>query len=165
MEERVILVNSQDQEIGVEEKLRAHQLGLLHRAFSVCLFNAQGELLLQQRALSKYHSGGLWTNTCCSHPRPGESIAQAVRRRLKEEMGIVEGNWQPASALLYRAELAGGLIEHEYDHIWVGSNTANPVPNPDEVMGWRYASLETLALDTQKHPEQYTAWFHLLLPQ
>lgn len=162
MMEKVILVDENDLEIGTMEKLEAHQKGLLHRAFSVLLFNAKGELLLQKRAMHKYHSGGLWTNTCCSHPLPNEPMEVATRRKLLQEMGI---DLQPEFAykFKYRTELDNALTEHEYDHVFFGSFDGSPQINPEEVEDWRYASLEAVRADALLNPHQYTSWFRLIL--
>jgi isopentenyl-diphosphate delta-isomerase len=143
MEERVILVDENDVERGTAEKLRAHAEGALHRAFSVIVFNRRGELLLQCRAGGKYHSAGLWTNTCCGHPRPGEDTLVAARRRLGEEMGI-DCDLQPLFGLRYRADFANGLAENEYDHVFVGRYDGEPRPDPGEVQAWRWAPLDSL---------------------
>lgn len=160
--EKVILVDDQDSEIGTEEKLTAHRLGLLHRAFSVFVFNDQGHLLLQQRASTKYHSPLLWTNTCCSHPKPNESTIDAAKRRCKEEMGI-EPTITPAFSFVYKAELDQGLIEHEYDHVFIGSWNADPVINNEEVADYKWIALEELKADVDLHPQQYTVWFKICL--
>ncbi len=159
MEESVVLVDLRDREIGTEEKLQAHRKGLLHRALSIFLFNQKGEWLLQQRALSKYHSPGLWSNTCCSHPRPGEAPLDAAHRRLHEEMGM-SCDLQFRYTFLYRAELDHGLIEHELDHIFFGFTESDPSPNPDEVASWKWISGDLL----QEDLTHYTAWFKLLCP-
>jgi len=159
MTEHVILVDTNDRPLGTEEKLRAHQLGLLHRAFSIFVFNTKGELLLQQRAYSKYHTGGLWTNTCCSHPRPGEELEDAVHRRLQEEMGF-DCPLTKAFSFVYRATFeADKLIEHEFDHVFIGVSDTLPVPNPAEVGDFAYHPIDTIATDITKHPERYTFWF------
>ncbi|MBT1685045.1 isopentenyl-diphosphate Delta-isomerase [Dawidia soli] len=160
--EHVILVNEQDEAIGTMEKMEAHQKGILHRAFSILLFNARGELLLQQRALDKYHSGGLWTNTCCSHPLPGESMEAATRRKLYQEMGI---DLQPTFAykFIYRAPLDHDLVEHEYDHVYTGFYDGAPAINRDEVADWKYMSLPSLQEDMRRHPAHYTYWFKLIV--
>ncbi len=163
-EELVVLVDTLDREIGVKEKLRAHQEGDLHRAFSIVLFNKKGEMLLQQRAFSKYHSGGLWTNTCCSHPRPHEPVLEAAHRRLKEEMGI-RCTLHKQLEFIYRAELSSGLIEHEFDHVFAGEFEGEPLPNPEEVASAKWVEFDALKKDLIQHPEIYTAWFKLLLPQ
>lgn len=157
----VIIVDDRDQELGTMEKLKAHQLGYLHRAFSVFIINEQGDMLLQQRALHKYHSGGLWTNACCSHPLPGETIAAAARRRLKEEMGI-ECPLHRLFAFTYRSELDNGLVEHEYDHILLGVYDGPIVPDPEEVLHYEYRPVATIAAQLQQSPELFTRWFALL---
>lgn len=162
--ETVVLVDEDDQAIGVAEKMDAHERGLLHRAFSVFALNGAGELLLQRRARAKYHSGGLWTNTCCSHPRPGEGVEEAARRRLREEMGI-DVELVPAFTFLYRAELEGGLVEHELDHVLVGAFEGDPRPSSGEVEGWWWAGLAELEADVLRRPEAYTVWFKLALPR
>lgn len=158
----VVLVDEQDHQTGIMEKMAAHQKGLLHRAFSVLLFNDQQQWLLQQRALDKYHCGGLWTNTCCSHPFPGEPVIDAARRRLREEMGI-ECALQPAFQLRYRATFDNGLTEHEYDHVFVGHFSGTPQINPSEVADWKYLSLPALRQDLDAAPERYTPWFKLIV--
>jgi isopentenyl-diphosphate Delta-isomerase len=156
--EHVVVIDEADAALGEGEKLDVHRTGTLHRAFSVFAFNAAGELLLQRRALSKYHSGGLWTNTCCGHPRPGEATADAARRRLGEEMGIGCGDLRPAGTLRYRAEIAD-LVENELDHLLVTDVGETPVPNPDEVVEWRFVAPADLATWLQERPEDFTAWF------
>lgn len=162
--ENVILVNEDDQEIGLMEKMEAHKKGLLHRAFSVFVFNQHKELLLQRRAISKYHSGGLWSNTCCSHPRSGENEVAAGERRLQEELGFTVPLTSVFS-FIYRAELDNDLIEHELDHVLIGRSDATPLPNPEEVDDWKYISLEDLEADIKAHPENYTVWFKVILPR
>ncbi|HEX5724224.1 MAG TPA: isopentenyl-diphosphate Delta-isomerase [Longimicrobiaceae bacterium] len=163
MEERVVLVDEDDREVGTEEKLRAHQGGgRLHRAVSVFVLNARGEVLLQRRAAGKYHSGGQWTNTCCSHPRPGEPVAEAARRRLREEMGL-ECDLAPAFTFTYRADVGGGLVEHEFDHVFLGRCDGEPRPDPAEADDWRWATLDDVARDAAAHPDRYTPWFRVLL--
>ncbi len=163
-EENVILIDDQDNEIGLLEKMEAHQLGLLHRAFSVILFNSKGELLLQQRAAHKYHSPLLWTNTCCSHQRPGESSLVAAKRRLKEEMGM-EAELQEAFSFIYKAKLDQGLTEHELDHVLFGYTNVNPLINKEEVEDYKWVSMNDLLQDLEQHPEKYTAWFKILFNQ
>jgi isopentenyl-diphosphate Delta-isomerase len=160
--EWVVRVDGEDRCIGTAEKLRAHREGLLHRAFSVFLFNARGELLLQRRSLAKYHSPGLWTNTCCSHPRPGETVESAAVRRLSEEMGIA-CRLESAFSFVYRAELGRGLIEHEFDHVLVGRFDGAPHPDPREVMQTRWLARDALRTELVHSPENYTAWFHLAI--
>lgn len=162
MEELVILVDTNDSPIGQMEKLEAHQKGELHRAFSIFIFNTKGELLLQQRALDKYHSGGLWTNTCCSHPRPGEDNLAAANRRLKEEMGM-KANLTPAFSFTYRAEFESGLIEHEYDHVFFGKSDLLPVINKEEVEQYKYINLDTLKQELLLYPDHYTPWLKICL--
>jgi len=155
--EDVVLVDGNDRMTGTIEKLKAHQLGLLHRAFSVFIFNTRGELLLQQRALGKYHSGGKWTNTCCSHQRVNEDNYLAARRRLIEEMGM-DCDVQYAFNFIYKADVADGLIEYEYDHVFFGISDEQPVPAPEEVAAWRYLSLPALAEELKSKPADYTEW-------
>lgn len=160
-EEMVILVDRQDNEIGSMEKLEAHEKAVLHRAFSVFIFNSRGELLLQQRAHHKYHSPGLWTNTCCSHQRAGESNLEAGKRRLKEEMGM-ECPLQDVFWFIYKAKFDNGLTEHELDHVLVGNSDLDPVINEDEVADFKWISLEDLKQDIEAQPEQYTEWFKII---
>lgn len=156
----IVLVNEHDEEIGLMPKLEVHEKGILHRAFSVFIFNSKLELLLQKRTDHKYHSAGLWSNTCCSHPFPGEETSDAANRRLKEEMGIT-ANLRFAFSFIYKAELDNGLIEHELDHIYYGKSDDIPVINPDEVSEYKYISLSDLARDMQASPEKYTEWFKI----
>jgi isopentenyl-diphosphate delta-isomerase len=162
--ENVILVDESDNAIGVMEKMEAHHRGVLHRAFSILLFNAKGEVLLQKRSAKKYHSAGLWTNTCCSHPLPDEPVELATRRKLKQEMGI---DLQPEFAykFIYKAPLDHGLTEHELDHVFVGQFEGEPSINTDEVEAWKFVDLEKLKEDVQRNPDAYTAWFKLILNQ
>ncbi|HZI18512.1 MAG TPA: isopentenyl-diphosphate Delta-isomerase [Pyrinomonadaceae bacterium] len=161
-EERVILVDEQDREMGSCEKLRAHLDGALHRAFSVFVFDAAGRLLLQKRAHGKYHSGGLWSNTACGHPRPGEETAAAARRRLREEMSL-DCELREAFSFLYRAELAGGLVEHELDHVFVGTSADEPEPDPSEVEDWEWVMPEELRRSLRDEPARYSRWLKLAL--
>jgi isopentenyl-diphosphate delta-isomerase len=158
---QVILVNEFDQPIGVLEKLEAHQKGLLHRAFSIFIFNDSNELMLQRRAFDKYHSGGLWTNTCCSHPDPNEGVLEACHRRLKEEMGF-DTELEFVTSFIYRAELDQNLIEHEFDHVYIGKYRDNPVINESEVSEWKFVNLADLENDMKKHPDHYTVWFKII---
>lgn len=160
--EEVILVDDQDNPVGTMEKLEAHQKGILHRAFSILIFNSKGDLLLQKRAKSKYHSAGLWTNTCCSHPLPGESMEEATRRKLKQEMGI---DLQPEFAykFIYKAALENNLIEHEYDHVFFAAFSGSPVINTDEVEDWRFEGIDSIRRSISINPELYTCWFRLIL--
>jgi isopentenyl-diphosphate delta-isomerase len=160
--EMVVLVDESDREVGTAPKLAAHVDGALHRAFSVFVLNARGELMLQRRAAGKYHSGGLWTNTCCGHPRPGEPVAAAARRRLREEMGF-DCELEPAGSFVYRAELGGGLVEHEHDHVFVGRHDADPAPDAAEASEWRWQPTEAALAEAEAHPERFTRWFSLAL--
>lgn len=162
MRDHVVLVNENDIEIGLMPKLEAHQKGVLHRAFSIFIFNTNGEMLLQQRAYGKYHSEGLWSNTCCSHPFPDESTADAAARRLKEEMGI-DARLNFLYSFRYEAGLDNGLTEHELDHVFWGITDLVPVINPDEVLSYQYISEENLRADMQENPEKYTEWFKICL--
>lgn len=160
--EEVILVDRDDNPIGTMEKMEAHRKGLLHRAFSVIIFNSKGEILLQKRAKSKYHSGGLWTNACCSHPLPDETMERATQRKLKQEMGI-DLKTEYAYKFIYNTNLDSGLIEHEYDHVFTGVFDGEPVINAQEVEDWKFISPEQLRLDVKLNPEKYTYWFKLIL--
>lgn len=162
MEEQVILVDEDDVSTGQMGKMEAHEKGLLHRAFSVFIFNSKNELLLQQRALSKYHSGGLWTNTCCSHPRLGETNMQAAKRRLDEEMGMnCELNY--LFKFTYKATFEDGLTEHEVDHVFFGASDELPSINKEEVETFKYVDLEALARDIKINPGIYTPWLRICL--
>lgn len=163
-EERVILVDENDQEIGLEPKLAAHQKGLLHRAFSIYVRDAQGKLIMQRRAPTKYHSGGLWTNTCCGHPRPGEDTTAAAHRRLGEEMGF-DCELREVTSLTYRAELDKGMTEHEFLHVFVGTFEGEPVLNPEEADSYARTALLDLERDMADHPDAYTAWLKICLPR
>jgi len=162
MTEYVSLVDEQDNEIGVMEKMQAHQEALLHRAISVFIFNDKKELLLQQRAAEKYHSPLLWTNTCCSHPRPGEVVLDAAKRRLKEEMNMA-CNLTYEFSFTYKAVLTEELTEHEFDHVFFGESNQLPVPNPAEVADWKYMPLTEIETDMENNPGVYTSWFKLML--
>jgi isopentenyl-diphosphate delta-isomerase len=165
MSSHVVLVNEDDEVQGTAEKLRAHAEGWLHRALSVFVFDEQGRLLLQQRTPDKYHSGGLWSNTCCSHPHPDESPMAAARRRLHEEMGF-SCALMPAFHFTYRAPVGPGLTEHEYDHVFVGTvDEVSVHPNPDEVTDWTWIAPSALRADVAAHPDRYTVWFRRLLDQ
>ena len=163
-EERVVLVNTDDVEVGTMSKSQAHREGRLHRAFSIFIFNSEGRLLLQRRAAEKYHSGGLWTNTCCSHPRPGESVTQAATRRLKEELGI-SCALSPEFNFTYRAEEGAALIEHEFDHVFFGTYDGPVLPNASEVSEVRWMRMNDLADDLRTSPEDYTAWLAICWPR
>jgi isopentenyl-diphosphate Delta-isomerase len=161
--EYVILVDQHDREIGKAEKLQAHHEGLLHRAFSLFIFNDAGDMLIHQRALSKYHSGGLWTNACCSHPRPAEPIEQAVHRRLYEELGF-DCQLFYQTNFIYKVRFdEDNLFEHEFDHVFKGIFNGTCKPNPDEVTAIDWIPLNTLYNDVITHPEKYTAWFKIAL--
>lgn len=161
MEEKVILVNENDEQIGLMEKIEAHEKALLHRAFSVFVYNDKDEVMIQQRALSKYHSPGLWTNTCCSHQKEGETNVEAGKRRLMEEMGF-QTDLKEVTSFIYKAPFDNGLSEHEYDYILVGHYNEEPKINPDEVASWKWMSLEDIKKDMNNHPEKYTAWFKII---
>ncbi len=161
MKEQVILVNEADEPQGLMEKMEAHQKGLLHRAFSVFVFNENNELLLQQRAKSKYHSGGLWTNTCCSHPRSGEENIDAAHRRLMEEMGF-DCELEKLTDFIYRAQLDHGLTEHEFDHVFVGRWQGVPDINPVEVESYKWMDVDAVEQDIADNPDRYTEWFKII---
>jgi isopentenyl-diphosphate delta-isomerase len=160
--EFVVLVDEQDNPIGKMEKQQAHIEGLLHRAFSIFIFNSEKKLLLQKRASSKYHCGGLWTNSCCSHPRENENIQDAANRRLAEEMGM-QCSLKPIFTFMYRAEFDNGLIEHEFDHVFFGESDQNPKINPEEVETYRYIAMENLQQEVKEFPENFTPWFIIAL--
>jgi isopentenyl-diphosphate delta-isomerase len=162
--ENVILVDKNDNPIGLMEKMEAHRKAVLHRAFSVFIFNSDGELMLQQRALHKYHSPGLWTNTVCSHPRKGETTKEAAHRRIKEEMGF-DCDFEEVFSFIYKAEVGQGLIEHEFDHVFIGKSKEKPVINPAEVASWKYVDLEWLGIDIKENPQNYTEWFKIALSE
>lgn len=162
MIEKVILVDEQDNEIGSMEKIEAHEKALLHRAFSIFIFNDEGQMMLQQRALTKYHSPGLWTNTCCSHPRPGELLYDATRRRIVEEMGFL-CDMEEMFSFIYKAPFDHGLTEHELDHVFFGRYNGEPEVNHDEVAAWKWMELNALLVDMEKDPEGYTVWFRIAM--
>ncbi len=162
--EHVILVNKDDEPIGTMEKMEAHQKAKLHRAFSVFIFNSEGQLLLQQRASHKYHSPLLWTNTVCSHPRHGETTIEAAHRRIVEEMGF-DCDFKEAFSFVYKADVGLGLIEHEFDHVFIGVSDLKPSPNPEEVGDWKYIDLNALEIDVEKNPVNYTIWFKIALAE
>lgn len=153
----VILVDEKDNELGVMKKIKAHKEAKLHRAFSIFIFNSKKELLLQKRADNKYHSPGLWSNTCCSHPRPGKNLIEEAQRRLKEEMGFT-CELKDVFSFIYKAEFFNGLTEYELDHVLIGYYNGNPEPNKDEASEWKWISLEELKRDRYNHPEKYTYW-------
>ncbi len=162
--ETVILVNEHDAEIGLMEKMEAHEKALLHRAFSIFIFNSKGEMLLQQRSLRKYHSGGLWTNACCSHPRPNEDVLAAASRRLKEEMGF-DTTLTKIFDFTYKAEFNNGLTEHEFDHVFIGTYDGLIQPNFAEVESYAYRSVPIVMDSLQKNPDFFTEWFHIAFPK
>jgi isopentenyl-diphosphate Delta-isomerase len=156
----VVLVDKNNKKIGVEEKIKAHKTGKLHRAFSIFIFNSKGEVLLQQRAKTKYHSGGLWSNTVCSHPRPGETYSKATHRRLKEEMGF-DCKLKKLFCFIYNAGFKNGLSENEYDCVFTGRFDGVPRPNKKEVMDFKWISVKDLKKDIKKHPNKYSVWLKI----
>lgn len=158
----VVLVDSNDIELGTMEKLEAHEKGLLHRAFSVFLFNDKGEMLIQKRADTKYHSAGLWSNSCCSHPAKNETIEEAAKRRLVEEI-YIETELKKLFSFEYRAELNRNLVEHELDHVLIGFCNSFQKINPEEVSEMKFVSMNELKEDLAKFPENYTAWFKIII--
>lgn len=162
--EYVILVDKNDNQIGLMEKMEAHRKGLLHRAFSVFLFNKNGDMLLQQRAYSKYHSGGLWTNACCSHPRDGEKTIEAAHRRLKEELGF-DCNIKESFSFIYNKKLDNKLTEHELDYVFIGIYEGKITPNPKEVENYKYMPINKLKKDVEENPQKYTEWFKICLKE
>jgi isopentenyl-diphosphate delta-isomerase len=162
-EQQVILVDEKDQPVGIAGKMETHRNGWLHRAFSIFVFNAKGEMLLQQRALKKYHSGGLWSNACCGHPRPGEDTLKAAQNRLKEETGLET----PISKLfdfIYRSDFGNGLTEHEFDHVYIGETSGEMKLNKDEAMELCFKTIPEIRQSLETHPSKYTSWFHLAFP-
>lgn len=164
MEEFVVLVTENDEELGLMEKQQAHIAGLLHRAFSVFIFNSKGELLLQQRASDKYHSPALWTNTCCSHPRENETYLEAAHRRLQEEMGF-DCELEPKFHFIYKAKLDENLFEHELDHVFTGQFDGEIQINPEEVSAYKWISMDELIADMDSNPGQYTVWFKIIFKE
>jgi|TARA_B110000495_G_C22881034_1_gene513822 isopentenyl-diphosphate delta-isomerase len=162
--ERVILVDENDTPLGTMEKMEAHEKGVLHRAFSVFIFNTEGEMLLQQRAFSKYHSGGLWTNTCCSHPKEAESTMEAAHRRLKEEMGF-DCEIKEVFDFIYKKKLDKGLTEHELDHVFIGEYEGEIKFNPEEVNAYTYKAVQEVLIEVVQFPEKYTEWFKICLDE
>ena len=163
LREEVILVDETDMPVGTMEKIEAHQKALLHRAFSVFIFNGQGKMLLQKRAAGKYHSPGLWTNACCSHPRPGEETEAAAIRRLKEELGFIT----PLTELFtftYRSDYDNGLTEFEFDHVFIGRYDGEVIPDPAEISDYCYLNMDEIRSDLETSPERFTTWFHLAFP-
>jgi len=162
--EQVILVDELDNQVGVMEKMEAHEKALLHRAFSIFIFSSNGQMLLQQRALTKYHSAGLWTNACCSHPRPGETNLAAASRRLYEEMGF-NCLIREVFHFIYKAPFDNGLTEHEFDHVFVGTYDGLIDVNPDEVKAYSFQPMDTVEASLQRNPEKFTSWFKLAFPK
>lgn len=163
-EQQVVLVNERDEMLDVMDKMEVHQRGLLHRAFSVFIFNSKGEMLLQQRALHKYHSGGLWTNACCSHPQPGEDTEAAAQRRLQEEMGF-STTLTKAFDFIYKATVDNELTEHEFDHVFTGSYDGDLEINSEEVKDFAYQPMNKLKESLESQPEKYTVWFRIAFPR
>jgi len=160
--EFVVLVDEQDNAIGTMEKQQAHVEGVLHRAFSIFIFNSDKKLLLQKRASSKYHCGGMWTNTCCSHPRETENTIDAAHRRLQEEMGM-QCELKPIFSFVYKAEFENGLTEHEFDHVFFGESNQTPTLNLEEVEDFRYVGMEELQIEINENPAHFTPWFLIAL--
>jgi len=162
---QVILVDENDQEIGQEEKIKAHSDGgKLHRAFSIFVINSKGELMMQKRAKTKYHCGELWSNTCCSHPKPGEEIVQAAHRRLQEEMGF-DCDLKEGFSLIYKVPFDNGLTEFEFDHFLFGNYDSEPKINPEEADEWKWIKIEDLEKDVAENPDFYTPWLKIALPR
>jgi len=161
--EKVILVNEMDEEVGAMEKMQAHEEAAMHRAFSVFIFNSKGEMLLQRRALNKYHSAGLWTNACCSHPKPLEETKAAAERRLQEELGFTV-ELKKLFDFIYKSDFDNGLTEYEFDHVYIGTYDAAVTPNKDEVNDYCYKSMDDIKASLHSHPLKYTAWFHIAFP-
>jgi isopentenyl-diphosphate delta-isomerase len=165
MEQRVILVDGKDRRIGTSEKIRAHSNGgIPHRAFSVFVFNRKGETLMQRRARDKYHMPGIWSNTCCSHQRPGERSASAAHRRLREEMGF-DCKMKEVFTFKYEADVGNGLREREYDHVFFGSFNGEPSPDPKEVSEWKWMGLDELKIEIDRNAKHYTPWLRLMIKE
>ena len=163
MSEMLVLVDEKDNQIGYEEKIKVHKNGELHRAFSIFIFNTDGEMLLQQRSKKKYHFGGLWTNACCSHPLKGEKMENALHRELKEEMGF-DTKLKESFSFLYRAEDPdSGMIEHEIDHVFVGKYDGKPIASPEEIDDWKWVKIDKLREDLKNNPEKYSPWFKIAI--
>lgn len=163
MSNSVILVDKHDRKLGLMPKIEAHEKGLLHRAFSIFIFNSTGQMLIQKRASSKYHTPGLWTNACCSHQVDGEDVQDGLSRRLTEEMGLRLTSFNKAFEFVYKAELDNGLFEHELDHVYISVSDEQPQPNPEEVEDFKYVEPELLLIEVEKTPHLFTPWFKLLL--
>lgn len=162
MEDQLILVNEKDEMVGVGDKLKSHRDGLLHRAFSIFIFNTYGELLLQRRAPGKYHSPGLWSNTCCGHPRPDEQLLVAAQQRLKVEMDL-DCQLDAFGSLIYRADVGEGLVEHEFDHLLIGHSELDPTLNLEEAIEWRRVPFTMLGKEVRDHPEHFTCWLKIII--
>ncbi len=162
MTEEVILADKNNRKVGIEEKIKAHQEGKLHRAFSIFIFNSKKDLLIQQRAKTKYHSAGLWSNTVCSHPRPGETYQQAAHRRLKEEMGF-DCKLKKVFCFIYKTDFQNSLIENEYDCVFTGKFDGKPKPNAQEIMDSKWVSIEELKQDIIKNSDKYSVWLKIAL--
>ena len=162
MPTEIILVDKNDNEIGADEKMKVHQDGKLHRAFSIFVFNSKNEMLLQKRAEAKYHCGGLWTNTCCSHPRKGELLKEEIHKRLQEEMGF-DCELKEIGDFIYKAKFDNGLTEHEYDHVFAGKFDSEPNINPEEADDYQWISLKELKKEIKKNPADFTVWFKIAL--
>ncbi|SES91507.1 isopentenyl-diphosphate Delta-isomerase [[Clostridium] polysaccharolyticum] len=162
MNKLVICVDEQDNGLGVMEKMEAHEKGILHRAFSIFVWNQKEELMIHQRALEKYHSGGLWTNTCCSHPQPGEELLESAHKRLIAEMGF-DCNLKESFSFLYQTEFEDGLVEHEFDHVIMGCYEGAATPNPEEVCDYKWVPLDELERDMKVNPKKYTVWFRIAM--
>lgn len=163
MSEQIILVDEHNNALGEMEKMEVHEKGLLHRAFSVLIFNDKNEMLIHKRASDKYHCGGLWTNACCSHPRKNESVIDAGKRRLQEEMGFTLSSLKEHYSFIYKAPFTNGLTEHELDFLLTGSYNQEPQPNPNEVEDWKYVNIVDLQKDMKSNPEQFTPWFIIIV--
>ncbi len=163
MEHGIILVNENDEEIGIAEKMDAHRKALLHRAFSIFIFNSKNEMLLQQRAISKYHSGGLWTNACCSHPKPGEENKAGAARRLFEEMGFT-AELTKIFHFTYKHEFENGLTEFEFDHVFAGFYDGQVYPNEYEASDYCFMNMDGIEVSLLSHPKKFSAWFHIAFP-
>ena len=162
MMKEVVLVDREDREIGREEKIKAHKEGKLHRAFSILIFNSKGELLIQQRNPEKYHCGGIWANTCCSHPNPGEDLEAAAYRRLKEECGF-DTDLTEKFSFIYRAEFDNGLVEHELDHVFVGLYEGETKPNPEEVSRMKWIKPTELKKLIENKPDDFAPWLKIII--
>ncbi|MBS1934381.1 MAG: isopentenyl-diphosphate Delta-isomerase [Bacteroidetes bacterium] len=160
----VVLVNEKDEQLGIMEKMDAHRKALLHRAFSVFVFNDEGDMLLQRRAENKYHSGGLWTNACCSHPFPGEDVLTGAQRRLNEELGFTTG-LKKIFDFIYKSGFDNGLTEFEFDHVFVGVYNGLVFPNENEVSDYCFMGMEEIEASLKNHPEKFSAWFHIAWPR